>query len=52
MAKTEEEERRLLVLESPEKLDRKFGWDTFWLLATPGVAIPIVLIILGWGVGR
>lgn len=44
-------ERRLRTLESPQRLDRRFGRGDFTVLASLTVVIPIVLIAIGWGVG-
>ena len=51
MVEIPERERRLRILESPQKLDSRFGWSGFIVLAILGVAIPAVLVAVGWAAG-
>lgn len=43
-------ERRLQELEA-EKLDRRFGLPELLAIGILGLAIPIGMIVVGWGLG-
>lgn len=51
MVEIPERERRLRVLESAEKLDNRFGWPEFVVLAVLGLVVPAVLAAVGWAAG-
>jgi len=51
MATDTELEDRLRSLESSHGLDRRFSPGDLLLLAMLTVALPIVLIVIGWGAG-
>lgn len=51
MATQAEIEERLRALEGPDKLDRPFSTRDFLSLAWLGLFLPVVLIVIGWGLG-
>ncbi|WP_312178454.1 hypothetical protein [Arthrobacter sp.] len=51
MVEIPERERRLRILESPQKLDSRFGWSEFAVLSVVGLVVPAVLVVLGWTAG-